>query len=231
MDTRILTSMKLLSVNVAMPQEVEINGGPVVTGIYKEPVSGPVWLGKLTLTGDGQADLAVHGGEHQAAYSYPIEHYAHWEQVMGGQRFSPGMFGENFTISGLREDAVCIGDIWRIGEARLQVTMPRVPCFKFGHKIGRPAILKEFLHSGHSGFYHRVLTEGHVSAGDDIELLERAPHNITVRQMLGLQKLGEGDEPTLRRALEIPSLPLSLRSQLELRMGGRRADKSQHVHP
>ncbi len=212
--------MKLLSVNVALPREVEINGNPVATGIYKDPVSGPVWLGRLQLAGDGQADLTVHGGEFQAAYSYPVEHYAHWAQVMGRESFPHGMFGENFTISGLLEDAVCIGDIWRIGEARVQVTMPRLPCFKFGHKIGRPAILKEFLHSGHSGFYHRVLTEGSVKAGDEIELLERDPRGITVRRMLGMQKLGEGDAASVRQALEIDCLPPSLRRDLEARLDG-----------
>lgn len=208
--------MKLLSINVALPRELEINGRPVLTGIYKEPVTGPVWLGRLTLAGDGQADLTVHGGEYQAAYSYPIEHYSHWEKVMGGEKFSPGMFGENFTISGLLEDTVCIGDIWRIGEARVQVTMPRLPCFKFGHKIGRPAILKEFLHSGYSGFYHRVLEEGFVAGGDDIEILERDPYGVTVRKMLGMQKLGEGDEKSLNYALKITCLPPSLRRELEL---------------
>jgi len=201
-----------------MPREVEINGKPVLTGIYKEPITGPVWLGRLTLAGDGQADLSVHGGEYQAAYSYPVEHYAHWEQVVGAKEFSPGMFGENLTVSGFLEDEVRIGDIWRIGEARLQVTMPRVPCFKFGHKIGRPTILKEFLQSGYSGFYHRVLAEGWITAGQDIEVLQRDGRGFTVRQMLGMQKLGEGDGASLRRALEIECLPPSLRRELETRL-------------
>jgi MOSC domain-containing protein YiiM len=209
--------MKLLSVNVALPRHVEINGQPVRTGIYKEPVTGPVWLGRLTLAGDGQADLTVHGGEFQAAYSYPVEHYAHWEAVVGRGKFPPGMFGENFTTSGLLEETVCIGDVWRIGGARVQVTMPRLPCFKFGHKIGRPEILKPFLESGHSGFYHRVLMEGPVEAGDAIEVLERDPRGITVRQMLGMQKLGEGDDALFSRALAIQCLPPILRRDLELR--------------
>lgn len=210
--------MKVHSVNVAMPREVEINGEPVLTGIYKESVAGPVRLGRLTLAGDGQADLNVHGGEHQAAYSYPLEHYAHWEAVTGRSNFPPGMFGENFTVSGLLEESVCIGDVWRVGEARVRVTMPRLPCFKFGHKIGRPGILKEFLHSGRSGYYHRVIDEGDVRAGDPIEVLERDPRGVTVRTMLGLQKLGEGDAALLRRALEIDCLPPVLRRELEQRL-------------
>lgn len=212
--------MKLLSVNVAMPREVEINGKPVLTGIYKESVPGPVWLGRLTLEGDGQADLTVHGGVHQAAYSYPVEHYAHWEQVMGGAPFAHGMFGENFTVSGGTETEVCIGDVWQIGgAARVQVTMPRLPCFKFGHKMGRPQVLKEFLRSGFSGYYHRVLQEGAVAAGDEIRLVERDARGITVRQMLGMQRLGEGDAAGVKRALEMECLPPVLREELEERLG------------
>ena len=162
----------------------------------------------------------MHGGEYQAAYSYPIEHYAHWERVVGRGDFTPGMFGENFTVRGCLEDQVQIGDVWQIGAARLQVTMPRVPCFKLGHKLGRPHILKEFLHSGYSGFYHRVLREGVVTAGDDIKLLERDPCGVTVRQMLGMQKLGEGEAASLRRALEMECLTPALRRELEQRLGG-----------
>lgn len=210
--------MKLLSINVAMPQTVEINGKPVLTGIYKQPVAGRVHLGRLGLDGDGQADLTVHGGEHQAVYSYPIEHYAHWQEVLQSAALPFGTFGENFTISGWLEDTVCVGDIWRVGDAQLQVTLPRLPCFKFGHKIGKPDILKEFLHSGRSGFYHRVLTEGLVAAGDEIKLVKRDTAGVTVRQALGMQKLGEGDAAALRRALEIPTLAPGLRRDLAARL-------------
>lgn len=215
--------MKLLSVNVALPQEVEINGKPVSTGIYKLPVPGRIWLGKLGLAGDGQADLTVHGGEHQAAYSYPFEHYAHWQSVLGRESFPHGTFGENFTVTGLLEDEVCVGDILRIGDAVVQVTLPRLPCFKFAHKIGEPTILKEFLQSGRSGFYHRVLTEGEVGAGDAIELLQRDSAGVTIRSALGMQRLGEGDPETLRRALGIPSLAPGLKRDLEKRLAAETA--------
>jgi MOSC domain-containing protein YiiM len=211
-------TMKLLSVNVALPREVEINGRPVLTGIYKEPVANRVWLGKLTLAGDGQADLTVHGGEHQAAYAYPSEHYAHWKSVLDREALPFGTFGENFTVSGLLEDGVCVGDILAIGEAKVQVTLPRLPCFKFGHKIGQPAIIKEFLQSGRSGFYLRVLQEGEVGAGDELAVLERDPSGITIRAVLGLQRLGEGDAELLRTALQIPSLAPLLRRDLEARL-------------
>jgi MOSC domain-containing protein YiiM len=210
--------MKLLSINTALPQTVEINGKPVLTGIYKQPVAGRVRLGRLGLAGDGQADLTVHGGEHQAVYSYPIEHYTHWQRVLQSAALPFGTFGENFTISGGLEETVCVGDIWQIGDAQIQVTLPRLPCFKFGHKVGKPDILKEFLHSGHSGFYHRVLTEGLVGAGDEIKLVQRDSAGLTVRMALGMQKLGEGDEPLLRRALQIPSLAPVLRRDLTARL-------------
>jgi len=210
--------MKLLSVNVARPQAVEINGRPVLTGIYKLPISRRARLEELGLDGDGQADLTVHGGKHQAAYAYPSEHYSHWQAVLGGDTLPHGTFGENFTTSGILEDEVCVGDILRIGGAVVQVTMPRLPCFKFAHKVGRPEILKEFLHSGRSGFYLRVLAEGEVGAGDDLTLLERDPAGITVRAVLGLQKLHEGGTADLRRALAIPSLAPLLRSDLEKRL-------------
>ncbi len=210
--------MKLLSVNVGMPREVQINGRPVMTAIDKCPVSGPVRLGRLTLAGDGQADLTVHGGEFQAAYSYPFEHYDHWQKAMGVDRYPHGMFGENFTVTGLLEEEVCVGDILRIGKAAVQVTIPRYPCFKFGHKIGRPDILKAFLESGKSGFYHRVIEEGDVEAGDEIELVHRDTHGITVRRLLGLAKFGEGDHALIQRALAIEWLPPVVRQPLEARL-------------
>jgi len=211
--------MKIIAVNVGQLARVEINGRPITTGINKLPVASAVWLRKLGFDGDQQADLTVHGGEHQAAYCYPCEHYAHWQSVLG--RTEPltfGTFGENLTTIGLLETEVYIGDVYRFGKALVQVTAPRVPCFKFGHKIGRPDILKEFLHSGYSGFYLRVLEEGRIAAGDDISLVERDPAAITVRMILGLQKLSEGDGHFLRKALLIQNLEPRLKRELEARL-------------
>jgi MOSC domain-containing protein YiiM len=200
----------LLSVNVAMPETVEIQTKKVLTGIYKQPVSGRIRLNKLNLQGDGQADLAVHGGEHQAVYCYPVEHYAYWQKHLNLPDLPYGFFGENFTLSGLLEDEICMGDILQIGDAitgiQVQVTHPRIPCFKFGHKIGYPAILDEFLQSGKSGFYLRVLQMGDVAAGDAVQIIQRDPQAINIRTALGLYKLGEGDAELLKRALSIESL-------------------------
>ncbi len=198
--------MQIISINVAMPKTIEIKGRPVLTAIYKEPVASSVWLGKLGLVGDGQADLTVHGGLHQAVYSYPFEHYDYWQKHLNTAPLALGMFGENFTVSGLLEDQICVGDILSIGEATVQVTMPRIPCFKFGHKIGHPEILDAFLRSGKSGFYQRVLTEGHVKVDDEIKIVARDSNKISIRTALGLQKLDEGDATLLAQALKINSL-------------------------
>lgn len=204
--------MKLCSVNVAMPQSVEIHGRAVMTGIYKQPVDGHVAVTPFGLAGDGQADLTVHGGEHQALYAYPQEHYAYWQQQLGKDTLAAGTFGENLTVSGLLETEVCIGDILQIGDkVQLQITMPRIPCFKFGHKIGKPDILEPFLRSGYSGFYLRVLQTGLIQAGDQIVLRERDPHGISIRTALGLQKLDEGDAALLQKALRVTTLAPLLR--------------------
>lgn len=214
--------MKLLSVNVALPKTVEIDGKDVLTGIYKLPVKGRVWLGRLKLVGDGQADASVHGGAHQAAYCYPVEHYTYWQNRLNLVDLPYGTFGENFTISGLLEEDVCIGDILQIGDAKtgviVQVTMPRIPCFKFGDKIGFPDILDEFLRSGKSGFYLRVIQTGEVAAGDAITILERDPQAINIRSTLGMQKMDEGDAELLKRALKVTSLTPLLRQIFEQRL-------------
>jgi MOSC domain-containing protein YiiM len=210
--------MKLLSVNVSLPKTVNINGNSVLTGIDKIPQNHRVWLSATNLAGDGQADLTVHGGEYQAVYSYPFEHYAHWKQVLGQEVLPYGTFGENFTVSGLLEDTVYVGDIFKIGDAVVQATMPRIPCFKFGHKVGKPDILHQFLTSGRSGFYHKVIEAGEVGAGDSITLLEHDSKSISIRSALGLQKLEEGDAATLEHALRIKSLPPLLKSIFSQRL-------------
>lgn len=210
--------MKLVSVNIAKPEAVNINGQHVLTGINKKPQSEPIWLGKLNLVGDGQADLTVHGGEFQAVYSYPVEHYAFWQKELNQASLPHGTFGENFTVSGLLETDVYVGDIFKVGDAVIQATMPRIPCFKFGNKVGKPDILEKFLFSGYSGFYHKVIEEGEVAAGDQIELIDRDTNSISIRKALGLYKLKEGDVTSLSHALTIQSLPPLLRENYESRL-------------
>lgn len=214
---------KLLSINIAQPAFVQINEQPVLTAIYKQPVQGALWLGSLGLNGDGQADKTVHGGAHQAVYSYPIEHYAHWQCFLSSDTLPPGTFGENLTTLGLDEDSMYIGDILKIGEVLVQVTMPRIPCFKFAHKVNSKEIIESFLKSGRSGFYQRVLQEGFIEAGQEIEIVERDSRAVSVRTALIMQKLDLsllGDAPAnqLENALHIPSLAPLLKTTYEKRL-------------
>ena len=175
--------MKLLSVNVSLPKTVSINGKTYDTGIYKSAVAGLVSLRKLNLAGDGQGDLKNHGGEYQAIYCYPQEHYAYWANELARDHFAFGEFGENFTTQGLLENQVCIGDVFRIGEAIIQVTQPRVPCYKLADKMGMAGFDKTFLRANRSGFYVRVLEEGDVQAGDAIAMVSRDPIAMTVAEV------------------------------------------------
>jgi MOSC domain-containing protein YiiM len=199
--------MKLISLNVGRPRLVVWDGRPVSTGIYKSPVEGRVMLRTLNLDGDRQADLNVHGGPTKAAYVYPAEHYGYWRGELPGMELPWGMFGENFTTEGLDESAVNIGDRFRLGDAEVVVTEPRMPCYKLGIKFGRMDILKRFLASGRTGFYFAVEREGEVAAGDEIELLTRDKHHVTVADITRLYARGKGDDELMRRAMAVEALP------------------------
>jgi len=179
-----MSALKLLSVNVGMPREVDWHGRLVRTSIFKSPVSGPVRVATLNLEGDEQSDLTVHGGVHKAVYAYPSEHYLFWRKEIPGLDLSWGAFGENFTTEGLLEEAVHIGGLFRVGSAEFVVTQPRMPCFKLGIRFGRPDIMKRFLQSGKSGFYFSVLEEGRVTAGDSVERITRDEHGVTVTDIV-----------------------------------------------
>ena len=201
--------MRLVSVNIGHPREVIYKGKTVTTGIFKEPVEGRIRLRTLNLDGDRQADLSVHGGLSKAAYAYPIEHYEYWREQLPGVDLPWGMFGENFTTEGLREDSVNIGDRFRIGSAEVMVTEPRLPCYKLAAKFGRDDIIKRFLHSGRTGFYFAVMQEGEVGTGDGIELVSRDEHSVTVADITRLYVREKDDMGTLRRAVQVTALPES----------------------
>ena len=158
--------MQLVSVNVGLPRTVTWKGRTVKTGIFKTPTNGRVRVRTLNLDGDRQADLSVHGGTDKAIYVYPSEHYDYWQGEFPGMELPWGMFGENFTTTGLMEGAVNVGDQFCVGSAMVMVTQPRVPCYKLAAKFGREDIVKRFLASGRSGFYLKVVQEGEVGAGD-----------------------------------------------------------------
>lgn len=198
--------MKLISVNIGGLTQVEVNGRVVGTGIFKEPVEGRVMAGRRGLKGDRVIDLRVHGGEHKAVYAYPDEHYAVWSDELGRDDLAPGQFGENFTTEGLMEDTVHIGDRFSVGEAVLEVTQPRVPCYKLGIKMGDARFPKRFLESMRSGFYLRVIEEGEVGAGDVIELIEPGPEQISIKALYALRFQKPRDKDEIQRALTVPAL-------------------------
>lgn len=207
--------MKLVSLNVALPRIVEWNGEPVATGIFKEPVPGSVMLRTLNLDGDRQADLSVHGGVSKAVYGYPAEHYEFWKKELPDMELPFGMFGENFTTEGLFENAVNVGDRFRIGEAEIMATEPRLPCYKLGIKFGRPDILRLFLQSRRTGFYFAVLKEGAVEAGDDIELLDSDANKFAISEITRLYAFEKDDLANMRRAVKLDALSASWREYFQ----------------
>jgi ferredoxin-NADP reductase/MOSC domain-containing protein YiiM/predicted pyridoxine 5'-phosphate oxidase superfamily flavin-nucleotide-binding protein len=210
--------MQLVSVNVAMPQEIAHAGKTVRTGIFKEPVAGRVMLRRLNLDGDGQSDLWGHGGTFRAAMVYSVENYDYWKRELGRDDFTWAQFGENLTVEGMLDDEVCIGDVFRIGGAVVEVSQPRVPCYKLAIKMGIDGFQNRFLASGRVGFYFRVLEEGEVGAGDPIELLIRDPRRLSVRAVNDLLYSRKGDLAGTRTALSIPALSHGWKDSFEERL-------------
>jgi ferredoxin-NADP reductase/MOSC domain-containing protein YiiM len=206
---------RLLSVNVGLPRDIAWNGRTVHTGIWKDPVAGRCRAGRLHLDGDGQGDLAGHGGEQRAVFVYQIESYRHWEEQLKRTDFVPGQFGENFTIEGLPDDAVCVGDRYRIGSALFEVTQPRVTCYRVGIRMNEPRMPALLTSSGRPGFYFRVLEEGEVGAGDDIVKVAEAPERMTIAEINALLYSPDHAPERLRRALRIEALSPGWRASFE----------------
>jgi ferredoxin-NADP reductase/MOSC domain-containing protein YiiM len=196
----------LLSVNVGRPKDVAWSGRLVHTGIWKEPVTGPVMARRLNLDGDGQGDLAGHGGEQRAVMVYQAESYEHWRHHLGRTDLIFGIFGENFTVDGLSDDEVCIGDRYRIGGAEFEVTQPRTTCYRVGIRLNEPQMAALLVAHRRPGFYLRVLREGPVQAGDDIVKIAAGAEQVTVSSTDALLYLPDGDIRTMRRLLNVPAL-------------------------
>jgi ferredoxin-NADP reductase/MOSC domain-containing protein YiiM/ferredoxin len=197
---------RLLSVNVGLPRDVEWDGKTIRTAIWKEPVDGPVMVRRINIDGDDQADRAAHGGEHRAVFVYQIESYRYWERELDRHDFAYGQFGENFTIDGLADAEVCIGDRYRIGEAVFEVTQPRVTCFRVGLRLGEPAMPSLLVSHHRPGFYFRVLDEGLVAAGDEIVRIKTGEQQLSVAATDALLYLPKRSRRDLRRAVRIPAL-------------------------
>ena len=210
--------MKIISVNVGLPRLVLRNGEPVSTGIFKEPVGGRVMMRTLNLDGDRQADLTVHGGREKAVYVYPSEHYDFWKRELPDIELPPGMFGENFTTTGLLESEINIGDKFRVGMAEVMVTQPRMPCYKLGIRFGRVDIIKRFLVSERTGFYFSVLKEGEVGTGDEFEVIAKNVSGVTVVDVTRLYSSDKENVDLLRRAIATEALPDSWREYFRKRI-------------
>ena len=211
--------MRIHSVNVGLPEEISDGKQTILSGIYKMPVGGRVMARRLNLDGDGQADLESHGGEQRAIYAYPWIHFQHWARHMGRDGFPPGAFGENLTLDDVTEEDVCIGDRFRVvpgggtggggsgaGEAVLEVTQPRPPCFKLEMRLAAPGFAKTFLRSGRVGFYLRVIAEGEIGAGDEMVRIAEGPEQMSVRRVSELMYFDKGNLADAERALGIPAL-------------------------
>jgi ferredoxin-NADP reductase/MOSC domain-containing protein YiiM len=219
---------RLLSVNVGLPKDVEWRGRTVHTGIWKRPVAGPRMVRRLNIDGDGQGDLNGHGGEQRAVLVYQIDSYRYWQRHFGRDQFEFGQFGENFTVDGLPDDEVHIGDRYRIGEAEFEVTQPRVTCFRVGLRMGEPELPALLVAHHRPGFYLRVITEGHVRAGDEIVRTRVGPHALSVADTDALLYLADRDLEKLRAAVAIaalsPGWQRSFRELLDAAERGTHAD-------
>jgi MOSC domain-containing protein YiiM len=218
--------VKLVSVNVGLPREVIWHGRPVITGIFKQPVTGPVALRKLNLDGDRQADLTVHGGEHKAVYCYPLSHYHYWKRELPGRDLPMGMFGENFTIdsspeNNAEEASVHLGDTFSVGSAEVVVTQPRLPCYKLGVRFQSDQMVKRFLASGRTGFYVAVIREGEVGSGDEFKVIARDLNGVPVSEITRLyiaKRYSDDDANSMQQALQVTALPDSWKDYLRERL-------------
>src|SRR5271169_1410428 len=206
---------RLLSVNVGLPRDIEWQGKTVHTAVWKTPVQGRRMVRRRNIDGDGQGDLAGHGGEHRAVFVYQIHSYRYWEKQLGRNDFSFGQFGENFTVDGLADDEVCIGDRYRIGSALFEVTQPRVTCYRVGIRMTEPRMAALLVSHHRPGFYFRVLKEGEVGAGDEITKVADGAEHITVANMDALLYLPNPSRQQLESSLRVPALSQGWKTSLK----------------
>jgi len=212
--------VKVISLNVARPRLTIYQGATINTGIFKQPISDRVALRRLNLDGDQQADLTVHGGPYKAVYAYPSEHYEYWRRELPDIDLPWGMFGENFTIEGLWEDELHVGDRLRIGSSTVMVRQPRMPCYKLAAKFQRDDIIERFLRSGRSGFYFSVEQGGEVGKGDSFERISQNRDGITIAEMNRLFVQEKYNRDLLQKAIGTAALPDSWREYFLPRLNG-----------
>tara|TARA_R110002049_G_scaffold292893_1_gene477625 strand:+ start:3073 stop:3708 length:636 start_codon:yes stop_codon:yes gene_type:complete len=207
--------MQILSTNIAKPTTIIFNGQQVITGIYKTPTNQPIYLGKETVKDDEVSDRKHHGGEFKACYLFSENQYPYWKKLYPHLDWDYGMFGENLTVKNLDETQIYIGDIYKIGNALVQITQPREPCFKFGVKFGTQKVLKQFINHGYPGTYVRILEEGFVKNKDELKLIEQAQNSLTAFQFFNLFFSKNKNQDHLKLAMENEALPISKRNKLK----------------
>ncbi|WP_298236885.1 MOSC domain-containing protein [uncultured Algibacter sp.] len=207
--------MKIISTNIANPTSIIWNGKELTTGIYKNPVNHPIFLGNQGVQNDEISDKKVHGGEFKACYLFSENQYDYWKNLYPNLDWKYGMFGENLTISGLNEKDIHISDIYKIGAALVQITQPREPCFKFGLKFGTQLALKQFIDRGFPGTYIRVLEEGYVKTGDSVELIEKAKDSISTWELFNLLFIKDKNQEHIKLIMNNNALPKRKRDKLK----------------
>jgi ferredoxin-NADP reductase/MOSC domain-containing protein YiiM len=222
---------KLLSLNVGLPRDIEWHGKTVRTAIWKEPVIGRRRVRRLNVDGDGQGDLAGHGGEQRAVFVYQIDSYRYWEKELRREGFLCGQFGENFTVDGLSDEEVCIGDRYRVGSAQFEVTQPRVTCYRVGIRMEEPRMPSLLVAHGRPGFYLRVLEEGEVGAGDEIVRVAKGPERMTVAEANALLYLPGHPRRDLERALRIPAFSPGWRASFQTLLDAEASGRSVTGNP
>lgn len=223
-----MQKIEIRSLNVGKPKDLQFGKKEVTTGIHKSPVHEPIFLSKLNFSGDGQGDLVHHGGVDKAVCVYPSEHYPYWEKELGKQ-LSEGAFGENLTLHGLTEDDVCIGDSFQIGEAIVQVSQPRQPCFKLSlihDRKDMPVLVQD---TGYTGYYFRVLKEGMVSPSDQLKHIARPELALTVSEANRLMHHAKDDLDGARKILQLDELSTSWRKTFTKRIAGNEVDTSERL--
>jgi len=207
--------MQVISTNIAQPTTIEWRGQEIQTGIYKYAVETPVYLGKEDVENDHVLDRRYHGGIDKACYLYSADHYPFWKSRFPGQEWKWGMFGENLTISGLNESEIHIGDRFQIGEAVVQVSQPRQPCFKLGVRFGDQSVVDDFWNSPFPGVYVRVLQAGNVQKGDELYLIDRNTESLSIKQVFSVFRLDRTNYELMRKAIAEPFLAESCRRDIQ----------------
>lgn len=208
--------MKVLSVNTGGPQKFNWEGKEIYTSIFKFPKEGKRKITFLNIEGDKQSDLVHHGGHDKAVYSYDHSYYEIWKKEMNRDSWEFGLFGENLTTSGLRDDSVLIGNVYQIGSVKLRAVQPRFPCFKLNIRFGEDHILNRFYDLGFFGTYFRVVEEGYLNSGDEIILSHKSDVNLSVADIVNCKKSKGEDQDKLKLILENPFIPHRLKDSLRL---------------